>query len=90
VRYACDLNGKNLGKIRGLGMVRVQWEINEGDLVKISPSGMPMEHSYGIVISKEPFDDQLSMFPAVMVFCFAYGRIQQYYPYNLKIVSAIT
>jgi hypothetical protein len=71
-------------------MAYIQWEINEGDLVKISSSDGPSGYSYGIVMSKEPFSDQLALFPAVMVFSFMHGCERQYYPYNLEIVSAIT
>jgi len=71
-------------------MVHMQWEIKKGDLVKISSSSGPSEYSYGIVTSKEPFDDQTTLFPAVMVFSFLYGCERQYYPYNLEIVSSIT
>jgi hypothetical protein len=71
-------------------MVTIQWKIKRGDLVRISSSDGPSEYSYGIVISKESFDDQLALFPAVMVFSFAHGAEREYYPYNLEIVSAIT
>ena len=45
-------------------------------------------YSYGVVVSMEPFDDQLSLFPAVMVFSFVHGIERQYYPYNLEIISS--
>ena len=72
-------------------MVHIEWKIKKGDLVKISPSNeSPPTLSYGIVVSNEPYNDQVTMFPDVMVFSFAHGCERQYYPYNLEIVSPTT
>ena len=70
-------------------MINLKWEIKKGDLVKISSDDKPSAYSYGVVVSKAPFTDQLSLFPAVMVFSFVDGCEHQYYPYNLEIVSAV-
>tara|TARA_R110002110_G_scaffold395977_2_gene610714 strand:+ start:789 stop:1007 length:219 start_codon:yes stop_codon:yes gene_type:complete len=70
-------------------MAHVHWEIKKGDLVKISSStGESGGSSYGVVISKEPYTDQISLFPAVMVYSFLDGCEHQFYPYNLEIVSS--
>lgn len=69
-------------------MAHIHWEIKKGDLVKISSDVSPDEGTYGIVLSQEPFTDQISLFPAVMVFSFLHGCERQYYPYNLEIVSS--
>ena len=72
-------------------MAHVHWKIKKGDLVKISSSGSTGDQeSYGVVTSREPFTDQVSLFPAVMVYSFLYGCERQYYPYNLEIVSTPT
>lgn len=69
-------------------MAHIQWEIKKGDLVKISSDSSSREGTYGIVLSQEPFTEQISLFPAVMVFSFLHGCERQYYPYNLEIVSS--
>jgi hypothetical protein len=69
--------------------MHIHWKINKGDLVKISSSDGPSQYSYGVVVSKEPFEDQLALFPAVMVFSFLHGCARQYYPYNLEIISQV-
>jgi len=70
-------------------MLNYQWEIKRGDLVKItSPDGVEGGHSYGIVMSEEPFADQLTLFPAVVVYSFLHGLARQYYSYSVQIVSA--
>jgi hypothetical protein len=71
-------------------MVQIHWEIKRGDLVKISPSDGPSQYSYGVVVSKTPLEDQLSLFPAVIVFSFLHGAERHYYPYNLEIISQST
>jgi hypothetical protein len=70
-------------------MIHVQWQIKRGDLVKISPSNAPnTAPTYGVVLSREPYNDQVALFPVVMVYSFADGTEHQYYPYNLEIVSS--
>ncbi len=64
------------------------WKLKRGDLVRIFSSEHTCVGSYGLVVSKEPYNDQLTLFPAVMVFSFTDGLTRQYYPYNLEIVSA--
>ena len=71
-----------------LKMVRTHWKIKRGDLVKISNKAGPGRCSYGVVLSKEPLEKQLSLFPAIMVFSFLHGLERRYYPYNLEIISA--
>ena len=68
--------------------MHIEWKVKKGDLVKISSADGPSVYSYGIVVSQEPFNDQLSLFPAVIVFSFLHGCAQQYYAYNLEVVSA--
>lgn len=67
--------------------MNIHWKIKRGDLVKISSNEEPSHHSYGVVMSKEPFEDQISLFPVVMVFSFFHHCEQRYYPYNLEIIS---
>ena len=69
-------------------MTSIHWDIKRGDLVKISSSQEHSSESYGVVMSCEPYVEQISLFPVVMVFSFYSGRACEYYPYNLEIVSA--
>ena len=69
-------------------MAFVQWNIKRGDLVKIAISEETETHSYGVVISEEPYEHQISLFPVVRVFSFARGHEGEYYPYNLEVLSA--
>jgi hypothetical protein len=64
------------------------WKLKKGDLVRIFSSEYACTSSYGLVVSKEPYNDQLTLFPAVMVFSLSDGCARQYYPYNLEIVSS--
>ena len=63
------------------------WKLKKGDLVRVFSSEYACTNSYGLVVSKEPYNDQLTLFPAVMVFSLSDGYTRQYYPYNLEIVS---
>jgi hypothetical protein len=72
-------------------MVHIEWKIKRGDLVKISPSTETTPNGiYGVVTSNGPYNDQVAMFPVVMVFSFSHAEERQYYAYNLEIVSSTT
>jgi len=71
-------------------MIRVEWQIKRGDIVKVqSDSGPRPLRCYGVVTSCSPYRDQLSLFPVVKVYTFSAVGEQEFYPYNLEIVSAI-
>ena len=63
-------------------------EFKKGDLVRISSNENTPMHSYGVVILEEPIEEQVSLFPSVVVFSFLFGRERTYYPYNLEVVSS--
>ncbi len=71
-------------------MINIYWKIKRGDIVRIQPDSSPLpDTSYGVVLSRAPYRDQLSLFPVVKVYSFATCTEREYYPYNLEIVSTI-